>query len=73
MVYVPSCTGDIYLGNNVEEYETSDGDTLEIYHYGFNNIYAAMNWTFENVLAPESVFVTGCSAGSIGSIRAAPI
>ena len=70
-VYVPSCTGDIYLGSQVQSY-TDDGESFEIYHHGFINLNAALNWAYENVLAPDSVFVTGCSAGSIGSIRAAP-
>ncbi len=71
-VYVPSCTGDIYLGSQIQTYTTSAGETIDIYHHGFENLNAALNWTFEHVLAPEAVFVTGCSAGSIGSIRAAP-
>ncbi|WP_420642497.1 pectin acetylesterase-family hydrolase [Candidatus Leptofilum sp.] len=71
-VYVPSCTGDVYLGSNLQTYSTDDGENIEIYHRGFVNLNAALNWAFENVLAPSSVFVTGCSAGSIGSIRAAP-
>ena len=71
-IYVPSCTGDIYLGNNVQTYETSTGASIEIYHRGFVNLNSAINWAFENVIAPDNVFVTGCSAGSIGSIRAAP-
>lgn len=72
IVYVPSCTGDIYLGDNVQTYEDSDGDSIDIYHRGFMNLSAALDWTFANVLDPESIFVTGCSAGSIGSIRATP-
>ena len=71
-VYVPSCTGDVYLGSNIQTYETDDGEDIEIYHYGFVNLNAALDWAFANVLSPESVFVTGCSAGSVGSIRAAP-
>ena len=71
-VYVPSCTGDVYLGSNIQTYETDDGEDIEIYHHGFVNLNAALDWAFANVLSPESVFVTGCSAGSVGSIRAAP-
>ena len=71
-VYVPSCTGDVYLGSNLQTYGTDDGETIEIYHHGFVNLNSALNWAFENVSSPDSVFVTGCSAGSIGSIRAAP-
>jgi hypothetical protein len=43
-----------------------------IHHKGFVNGSAAMEWIYRNLTAPESIFVTGCSAGSIGSIMFAP-
>ncbi|MFK7802583.1 MAG: pectin acetylesterase-family hydrolase, partial [Anaerolineae bacterium] len=72
VVYVPSCTGDIYLGDNVETYEQEGQEPYDVYHRGYVNLNSALQWAYENVLDPESIFVTGCSAGSIGSIRAAP-
>ncbi|MEM8858479.1 MAG: pectin acetylesterase-family hydrolase [Chloroflexota bacterium] len=71
-VYVPSCTGDVYMGANVETYEQDGQDPIDVYHHGYHNLNTALEWTYDHVLAPESIFVTGCSAGSVGSIRAAP-
>jgi hypothetical protein len=66
MVFVSYCTGDVHLGNNVVEYEGAEG-TVEFQHKGYVNATAALDWTYENFPNPESVFVTGCSAGSIAS------
>jgi hypothetical protein len=66
-VYMPSCNGDVYWGNTVQDYATDDGGTLTIYHRGFVNAAAALDWAYRNIAAPDSIFVTGCSAGSVGS------
>ncbi len=71
-VYIPSCGGDVYWGNSVQDYPTADGDSRRIYHRGFVNAAAALAWAYAQVSAPESVFVTGCSAGSVGSRVHAP-
>lgn len=71
-VYIPSCTGDVHWGDNVQIYAAADGNDLTIYHRGFANARAALAWAYDNLLAPESVFVTGCSAGSVGSIAHSP-
>ncbi|MCP5095360.1 MAG: pectinesterase [Chloroflexi bacterium] len=71
-VYIPSCNGDVYWGNSVQEYPDANGETLTIYHRGFVNASAALDWAYRNVTQPESVFVTGCSAGSVGSRVLAP-
>lgn len=68
IVYMPSCTGDVYWGDNLREYERSDGSTLEVYHRGFVNASAGLAWAYNNVPDPEAIFMTGCSAGAIGSI-----
>jgi hypothetical protein len=70
-VFAPVCTGDVHMGNNVQIYESA-GRQLEIYHRGFVNSSAAVEWAYQNLETPESVFVTGCSAGSMGSIMFAP-
>ena len=36
------------------------------------NAVAALDWVFRRVPDPRRVFVTGCSAGSVGSILHAP-
>ena len=66
-VYIPSCNGDVYWGSKVQNYPKDDGTNLQIYHHGFINASAALAWTYEHILDPESIFVTGCSAGSVGS------
>ena len=67
-VYIPACNGDVHWGNTVQEYASPDGGddgrTLTIYHRGFVNAAAALDWAYSNVSNPDSVFVTGCSAGS---------
>jgi hypothetical protein len=66
-VYVPYCTGDIHWGDNTMTYGSGDG-AVTIHHKGAVNARAALKWAFANIPAPEKVFVTGCSAGSYGSI-----
>jgi len=56
------------MGNGVVEYS----DDVVIHHRGFANLKAAVDFTIEAMPEPESVFVTGCSAGSVGSSIAAP-
>lgn len=67
-VYVPVCTGDIHWGDNVYTYK----DDVTIHFKGFVNASAALQWAYDNVSKPDSIFVTGCSAGSTGSIMHAP-
>ncbi len=66
-VYIPYCTGDIHWGDNVATYGEGDS-AVTIQHKGAVNVRAALAWVYENVPAPEKVFVTGCSAGAYGSI-----
>jgi hypothetical protein len=58
-VFVPYCTGDVFMGNQVAEYGTP--------HLGFNNAMTAYNYVLDNVAAPESTVTTGCSAGGYGA------
>ena len=70
-VFIPSATGDLHWGDARVTYRDG-GDAVTIEHRGFVNAMAALRWAFENVEAPERVFVTGCSAGSVGSAALAP-
>lgn len=72
MVFVPYCTGDVHLGNTTATYEapaTDDHEAHEVTveHKGFVNATAALDWTFGAFVDPETVVVTGSSAGSIPS------
>ncbi len=71
-VYIPVCTGDVHWGNHVQTYIASDGSEQVIYHRGFVNSQAALQWAYTYVPQPDSLFMTGCSAGSVGSIAHAP-
>jgi hypothetical protein len=66
MVMVPYCTGDVHIGNTETTYGEGE-DAVTIQHNGYINATTVLDWTFENVQDPESVFVTGCSAGAIPS------
>lgn len=68
VVYAPSCTGDVYMGSQFTAYS----DEVQVYHHGFINGSAVTDWLKATVNAPASIFVTGCSAGSVGSAIFAP-
>jgi Pectinacetylesterase len=72
VLFVPSCTGDVYAGDAVRTYRSGDGRAVTVHHRGHVNATAALEWVFRRVPAPRRVFVTGCSAGSVGSILHAP-
>jgi Pectinacetylesterase len=61
-VFVPSCTGDVHVGDTVARY----GPT-RVHQRGWRNARAALEWAFRRLPSVESVLVTGCSAGSVGS------
>ena len=71
IVFVGYCTGDGYLGHKTVMYE-SGGDRYSINHVGFINAQVALSWTYQNIPSPKSVFVLGCSAGTIGSAFHSP-
>ena len=73
-VFVPYCTGDVHIGDRDVVYEipaTEDEPARQftIHHRGYTNGRAALDWTYDHFLGPETVFVTGSSAGS----AAAPV
>lgn len=70
-VVVAYCTGDIHWGDSSQTYGTGD-QAFTIEHRGAQNARAVLAWVAENMQAPESVFVTGCSAGSYGSVYWTP-
>jgi len=70
-VFIPYCTGDIHWGDNVVDY-TYGNTEFTIRHKGRINAQAVLDWVYENFSRPETIFVTGCSAGAYGSIGWAP-
>jgi len=71
-VYAPYCSGDVHIGDSEQHYQVPQfeghaGHDLHIHHRGWVNGKAALDWTHDHVFAPQEVFVTGSSAGSIPS------
>ena len=71
VLFVPSCTGDVFAGDAVRTYRAGSG-MVTVHHRGHVNATAALEWMFERVPDARRVFVAGCSAGSVGSILHAP-
>ncbi len=71
--YISYCTADIHVGNSVETYTNPDGTTRTVQHKGKVNAQAVLDWVFAEFEAPETIFVTGCSAGAYGSITYTPM
>lgn len=61
-VYIPSCTGDVHVGDARVDY-----GSVVVEQRGWQNARAALERGFREFPEPKLVFVTGCSAGSVGS------
>jgi Pectinacetylesterase len=61
-VYIPSCNGDVHTGARVVRY-----GSISVHQKGFLNARAALSRAYREFRDPDTVFVTGCSAGSVGS------
>lgn len=66
-IIIPYCTGDIHWGDATTTYGEGASE-VTINHRGAVNTRTVLDWMYRNVEAPEQVFVTGCSAGSYGSL-----
>jgi hypothetical protein len=69
VVYMPYCTGDVHVGNNVVTYHDPAGQNPPIVfrHVGYNNTRAALDFLrvrFPNI---NKLLVTGFSAGGVAS------
>ena len=62
MVLIPSCTGDVHTGTRVVTYGPH-----RVHQKGYLNAQAALEYAFGRFPDAAEVFVTGCSAGSVGS------
>lgn len=72
IVYIPYCTADLHTGSHDGVYEAPGGERIVIHHQGVANVTAALDWLFAEVLAPETVFINGCSAGGPAAVFHAP-
>jgi Pectinacetylesterase len=62
VVFIPSCTGDVHTGTRVVKYGPH-----RVQQKGFFNARAALAHAYREFPSPNTVFVAGCSAGSVGS------
>jgi hypothetical protein len=62
VVYIPSCTGDVHVGTKLVDY-----GNVKVHQKGWWNARAALARAYREFPKPDVVFVTGCSAGSVGS------
>jgi hypothetical protein len=69
VVYMPYCTGDVHVGNNVVTYTDPTGQNPPIVfrHVGFNNTVAALNFLASRFPSINKLLVTGFSAGGVAS------
>jgi hypothetical protein len=61
IVYVPYCTGDVHLGDRVNDYDGA----ITISHTGFDNASAGLDAVLANYPDVEQLVVAGSSAGSV--------
>ncbi|UJR86278.1 pectinacetylesterase family protein [Sandaracinus amylolyticus] len=66
-VVIPYCTGDIHWGNATTTYGEGES-AVTIHHRGAVNARAVLDWVYDSFESPERILVTGCSAGSYGSV-----
>lgn len=64
LVHIPYCTGDVHWGDATHVYT----DDITINHRGHVNVQAVLDWVQDRYPAPDTIFVTGCSAGAYGAI-----
>ena len=62
-LYVPSCTGDVHLGDVTQEYSPE----LTVEHNGFVNGTAALSYLAEHYPDADQVVVVGKSDGSVAA------
>jgi hypothetical protein len=67
ILFVPYCTGDVFLGDQIVTYEDEEGNSLVIPHVGYLNTMAALNWLYDRVHSPTRIAVLGSSAGAIAT------
>lgn len=65
VVFMPYCTGDVHVGNNVATYADPTGaePPLTWHHAGFTNTLGAVDWTRAAFPSIQKLLVTGYSAG----------
>ena len=73
IVYLTYCTGDVHTGNKVAVYDNVDpANPMAYHHRGAVNAKAVAAWMARNMKQPDKLFLTGFSAGGVGSAALYP-
>lgn len=73
IVYLTYCTGDVHTGNKVAVYDNVDpANPMAYHHRGAVNAKAVAAWMAKNMKQPDKLFLTGFSAGGVGSAALYP-
>lgn len=71
MVYLPYCTGDVFIGAGPRSYSYTDDSNQEVeytaYHSGYSNSMEVIEWIYQNFQTPDEIVIAGSSAGAIGA------
>jgi hypothetical protein len=70
-IFVPSCDGSFYLGDNQADY-SGDGK-IDHTHWGLRNTSAASALVRKLFPDSQKILIAGCSAGGYGTLVAAPL
>ena len=71
MIFVPYCTGDVHIGDASRKYG-DDAAARPVAHRGSRNVEAVLAWLAAQKRTPQTVVVTGTSAGSYGALFHTP-
>ena len=73
-VFVSYCGCDIHFGDAAQDYaNVNPASPKHVEHRGYHNARVVEKWAREHFLAPETVFITGSSAGAYGAWFHAPL
>jgi hypothetical protein len=69
VVYMPYCTGDVHVGNNVASYADPTGKNPPIkwHHNGYVNTLSAIDYAHKRFPHVQKLLVSGFSAGGTGT------
>ncbi|MDO5400934.1 MAG: pectin acetylesterase-family hydrolase [Eubacteriales bacterium] len=67
MLVLPYSTADFHCGTGDYPYTSKDGTQKVLYHHGYTNMALFMEKAMQYVDEPDTVLITGFSAGSFGT------
>lgn len=67
MLVLPYSTGDFHIGTGEFNYTDSEGNQKTGYHHGYTNYKLFMDKAMQYIDTPDSVMITGFSAGGFGA------